>query len=122
VAPPAAGADRQAPRVSLAATPRRQRALRRRAVLVRMRCDERCRTAATGSLLARGRSYGTPPARASLHARATATVRVRLGTRARAAARRALLARRGVTVRVHVRATDAAGNATTRSVRVTVRG
>ena len=114
-APSQAGtaADRRAPRLRLRVRAgRRQRPLRNRGVILRVRCDEPCRYRA-GARISLGAGRGKVRARArtgSLSAGGVARLRLRLGPRGAASLRRALARRRIVRGRVEVRARDRAGN------------
>ena len=127
-APPAAGADRRAPALTLLRAAARQHALRTGFVTVRVRCDELCTVRASGRVLITRRARAaaaavlrTRTAQATLAAGARATLRLKLSKATRRAIRRSL-ARRGrrATVRISVRAADAAGNtrSATRRVRI----
>jgi glucose/arabinose dehydrogenase len=80
--------------------------LRRRGVVLRVRCNERCSVRASGGRLR--------AARAALAAHRVKVLRLRLTRRGRAALRR----HKRLRVRVHVRARDRAGDLTRRSLMV----
>jgi glucose/arabinose dehydrogenase len=107
------------PRI-LAATRRRQRALRRRTAFVRVGCDIACTVGVNGRLAVRRARFHLPGGRVQVPAGELRTVRVRIPRRAARSGRRAL--RRGARVRVifGLRATAANGqqNVTSRTVRV----
>jgi hypothetical protein len=107
--PPAA--DTTPPRVTVKA-PRRQK-LRRRALKVKVTCDEPCRV--TRVSLRRSRVK----APAILRPGAPATVRIRLSRKAFAKARRKLAKRRNAVIRLKLTARDMSGN--TASARIAVR-
>ena len=88
---------------------RRQRALRRGAVVVRVRCNQACGLRALGrlSLRRRARPLRLVQVVRRLAANRTATLRLRLARPAREAVRRALARRRRVTATVTVRARGA---------------
>jgi Glucose / Sorbosone dehydrogenase len=102
-------ADRRRP-VLTTRVKRRQRVLRLRGVVVYVRCDEPCRVAADGRLRIGQRVYRlrrtTKPSAGDERVR----LRVRLTERSLRALRRALRAGKRPTVRIAVRARDAAGN------------
>lgn len=101
--------DRRAPglTVSLAGV---KTALKRRRLLVRVRCDEPCR-AAIGTRLRKVRRLATR--HRSLAANQRKTVRLKLSKATVKRLRRATDRHRFVRIRVTVRATDAAGNTST---------
>jgi glucose/arabinose dehydrogenase len=111
--PPHEGAapapDLAAPVVS-ARAPRRQRVLRRRGVVVYVRCNENCSLGAGGTLLIGRQKLLLRQVNAALVANQRARLLVRLRPRARRLLRAAL--RRGGRPRValRLRATDGAGN------------
>jgi hypothetical protein len=110
-------ADTTAPRVSIHVRGLR-RVVARRALLLRIRCDERCR------LTARGRVPGVARFREThrtLAAGKRTTVRLRLSRPAARKLRRAINRRGSVRARLQVRATDTAGNERTRARRVRIR-
>jgi glucose/arabinose dehydrogenase len=130
---PAAGGsaarDRRAPAITLLRAAPRQHVLRKGYVTVRVRCDELCTIQASGRvLLTRSRARGaaapvlrTRTARASLVANAPTTLRLKLSRTTRQTIKRVLSRRRRrATVRITVRATDAAGNARTGVRRVRI--
>jgi Glucose / Sorbosone dehydrogenase len=111
-APPTGGGgapDTRAPTLT-ARVRRRQRVLRNRGAVVRVRCDEACSVSAGGTLLVRHRKVLLRRRQASLRAGEGARLLVRLRPRARRLLRAAL--RRGGHPRVvmRLRAADAAGN------------
>jgi glucose/arabinose dehydrogenase len=118
-----ASADRRSPTLRVRVIGG-QRALRRRALLVRVRCDEPCsvRVAARLSLRRRGHMLRLHEARVSLAARRVRTLRLRLSRSGRAALRRTLQHRHRVRARVIVRARDRAGNLSRRSLLARVAG
>jgi glucose/arabinose dehydrogenase len=103
------GPDLTAPVVS-ARAPRRQRVLRRRGVVVYVRCNENCSLGAGGTLLIGRQKLLLRQVKAALVANERARLLVRLRPRARRLLRAAL--RRGGRPRVglRLRATDGAGN------------
>jgi hypothetical protein len=112
--------DRTAPRLRLRARSR-QRALRRRAVIVSASCNESCSLTASGTVRIAGQR-GRPKleqVRRRLAARAQAILRLRPSRAARGAMRRALRRDRKVTATISIRARDSAGN--TRSARRVIR-
>ena len=126
--PSAAGPDGRAPAFTLLRAAARQHALRTGFVAVRVRCDELCTVSASGRVLIARSAHAaaaavlrTRTARATLVAGTRTVLRLKLSKATRRAIRRSL-ARPGrrVTVRVSVRAVDAAGNARsgTRRVRI----
>ena len=123
---PARTAARRSLSVSAAA---RQRVLRTAVLRIRVRCDEACSVRASGRVRiarTRARAAADRPllvraARARLSAGARTTLRLRLARSTRARIARALRRpRRTATASVTVRATDAAGNTRTRTVRVRI--
>ena len=126
--PSAGGPDRRAPAFTLLRAAARQRALRKGFVTIRVRCDELCNVSASGRVLitrsahaAAARALRTRTAKATLVAGARTTLRLKLSRTTRRAIKRSL-ARRGrrATVRISVRAADAAGNARTGVRRVRI--
>jgi hypothetical protein len=110
--PPAGGgADTTAPKVTLLAA-RRQHVLRTRRFVAKVSCDEQCalRVSAKRSKVRR----------ATAAAGARLRIVLRPSRRALRLWRRAVRRHQAVVIRIHVRATDAAGNASTRSARVRV--
>ncbi len=109
-APGVPRADRRRPTIATRVK-KRQRVLRLRGAVARVRCDERCRVTAGGKLRIGKRSYALRPV-TTRQVRAARVVRVkpRLTRRATRALRRALAAGRRPTVRLVLRARDAAGN------------
>jgi glucose/arabinose dehydrogenase len=121
--------DKRAPAFTLLRAAKRQHALRTGYVSVRARCDEQCTLRATGRVLisrARGRSaassaLSTRSARTTVVANTRTTLRLRLSRATRRAVKRALSrAHRRVFVRISLRATDTAGNARRRTLRVQI--
>ncbi len=92
----------------------RQRPLRNRGVIVRVRCDEPCTYRVGGrlSLRRRGGQIGLRQKTGSLPANTTARLRLRLSGPSARALRRALRQGRRVKARVEVRVRDGAGNLT----------
>jgi hypothetical protein len=125
----AGGPDHRAPAITLLRAAARQRALRKGYVTIQVRCDELCTIRASGRVLLtrrRARAAAAPvlrtrTARVSLVANARTTLRLKLSKATRRSIKRSL-ARPGrrATVRISVRATDRAGNATTRVRRVRI--
>ena len=109
----AVGAARDAtpPRLGLR-TGRRQRPLRNRGVIVRVRCNEPCSFRVGGRLnIKRGKRKITLRRRTgSLRANRTGRLRLRFTSRSARSLRRALRRKRRVRVRVEVRVRDRAGN------------
>ena len=126
--PSAAGPAARAPAFTLLRAAARQHALRTGFVAVSVRCDELCTVSAGGRVVI-GRTAHTAAApvlrtrtaRATLVAGTRTTLRLKLSRATRGAIRRAL-ARPGrrATVRVSVRAADAAGNVRTETRRVRI--
>jgi hypothetical protein len=96
---------------------RLQRALKARALLVRVRCPaEACAVGATGRLkVPRKRSFELKSPTRQLAAGKTATLKLKLGRRVRVAARRSLERRAVLGARIKVIAADLAGNPTSAS-------
>jgi glucose/arabinose dehydrogenase len=126
--PGAAVVDRRAPRLTLRAAAR-QRVLRLGFAAVRVTCDEACTLRARGTVLVTRRrapasvaaALTTRTVRRSLAAGRTVRLRLPLSRTVRARLRRSLgRPRRAATIRVAITATDAARNASRRSVRVRV--
>ena len=126
--PSAAGPDGRAPAFTLLRAAARQHALRTGFVAVRVRCDELCTVSASGRVLIARSAHAaaaavlrTRTARATLVAGTRTVLRLKLSKATRQAIRRSL-ARPGrrVTVRVSVRAVDAAGNARSGARRVRI--
>jgi glucose/arabinose dehydrogenase len=126
--PVGAGPDRRAPALTVSAAGR-QRVLRTAVLRIRVRCDEACSVRASGRVrIARTRSRAAADrpllvrtARARLAAGARATLRLGLARSTRARIARAVRRpRRTATASIAVRATDAAGNTRTRTVRVRI--
>ncbi|MDQ3647842.1 MAG: PQQ-dependent sugar dehydrogenase [Actinomycetota bacterium] len=114
VAPPKApgsGIDLRPPLLGLR-TGARQRPLRNRGVIARIRCDERCSYRVSGRLSLRraGRKIALRQRTGSLPADTTERLRLRLSSHSARALRRALRRGRLVRARVEVRARDHAGN------------
>ena len=127
--PGAPSADTRAPVLSISVA-RRQRALRTAVLRIRVRCDEACTVRASGRVrLTRGRApsaaAGRPllvrTRRAALRAGVRTTLRLGIARSTRRRIGRALRRpRRTATASIAVRATDAAGNIRTRTVRVRI--
>ena len=121
--PIAAPRDTRAPRLR-ARVPRRQRVLKRRGAIAYVGCDERCTVRAAGVLRIgkrRLKMIGVRrTAQASRQARRSTRLKVKLPRKQVRVLRRALRRGRHPTVRLTLRATDAAGNRS-RRVRHTVR-
>jgi glucose/arabinose dehydrogenase len=108
--PPAgAGPDTAAP-VLRARVPARQRVLRLRGAVAYARCNEPCSLAAGGRLRVGRRSYRMRTAARSAQAGKSVRVKVRLTAHGRRALKRRLRRGRRASVRLTLRATDAAGN------------
>jgi glucose/arabinose dehydrogenase len=129
---PAAGPDRRPPSLSVTAATR-QRALRTGFVTVRVGCDEQCAVRVSGRVVVarvRARPRASAAAarpllvrtrRATLAAGARVRLRILIARSTRKRIGRALRRpRRSATASLTVRATDAAGNARTRRVRVRI--
>ena len=121
--PPVVAADTRAPRLR-ARVPRRQRVLKLRGAIAYVGCDERC-TVGAAAVLGVGnrrlRMIGVRRVtRASQQARRTTRLKVKLRRRQVRILRRALRRGRRPTVRLTLRATDAAGNRS-RPARHTIR-
>ena len=112
--------DTRSPALFTGRVARRQRALRRRALLVPVSADEPARLSVSGRLTAGGRRYTLGSAARQLAARQRATLQAKLGPKARRAARRALNRRRRVTASLTITARDAAGNTAIRRLAVTI--
>jgi glucose/arabinose dehydrogenase len=121
--PPAAPADTRAPRLR-ARVPRRQRVLKLRGAIAYVGCNERCTVRATAVLRVgkrRLKMIGVRrAARASQQARRTTRLKVKLRRKQVRVLRRALRPGHHPTVRLTLRATDAAGNRS-RKARHTIR-
>jgi dipeptidyl aminopeptidase/acylaminoacyl peptidase len=120
--PPKGARDRRAPRIALRVR-RRQRALARGAVMIRISCDEPCKVTASGRLERprRRKALRLKTARKTLQAGREARLRLRPTRRTRHAMR-AVLSRRGVVrVRVAILARDASGNVRSAKRRVGIR-
>jgi hypothetical protein len=106
--------DRRGPRLRLS-VPRVQRILSRGYLVVRARCDERCRLDVTGTArTARsGGARGLPALRGARGAPGRVTrLRLRIPARVHAPIRRTLLRGGTVAIRLKLVARDRAGNAT----------
>ena len=116
---PAVAPDLRSPLLGLR-TGSRQRVLRNRGVIVRVRCDERCAYRVTGRLniKLRGRTIRLRQRVGSLAANSTARLRIRLSGPSGRALRRALRRRKRVRARVEVRVRDGSGNLTRGSRRL----
>jgi glucose/arabinose dehydrogenase len=121
--------DKRAPAFTLLRAAKRQHALRTGYVSLRARCDEQCTLRATGRvLISRTRARPAAPsamstrsARSTVVANTRTTLRLQLSRTTRRAVKRALSRpHRRVFVRISLRATDAAGNARRRTVRVQI--
>jgi glucose/arabinose dehydrogenase len=110
--PPAGpGADRTPPKITLRVA-RRQHVLRTRRFVANVTCDEQCKLRVTAKRSKMRTATAAPAARLR--------VVLRPSRRALRLWRRAVRRHHPVVIRIHVRATDAAGNASTRSARVRV--
>ena len=98
------------PPVVSARAPKRQRVLRRRAVIVYVRCSESCNLTAGATLLIANRRFLLPRRRAALVANRRTRFAVRLRPRQRRRLRGALRHHRHPRVALRLRASDAAGN------------
>lgn len=107
--PPPPPADLVNPKLTRKAA-KRQRVLRNRGVVVYARCDEACRVTADGTLRIAKRRYALRGQSAAAGADARVRLKVSLTKNARKALRRALGNGRHPTVRISLRARDAAGN------------
>jgi glucose/arabinose dehydrogenase len=126
----APGPDVRAPAFTLLRAAKRQRALRTGYVTLRVRCDEQCTVRASGRVTisrrrartaAATRAVRTRTAKATVVANTRTSLRLRLSRTTRRSIKRSLSRpRRVATVRIAVRATDAAGNARTRTLRVQI--
>ena len=125
----ATGPDKRAPAFTLLRAARRQHALRTGFVSLRARCDEQCALRASGRIsIARTRAHKavasalrTRTARTTVVANTRTTLRLRISRATRAAVRRSLARGHGrAFVRITLRATDAAKNTRTRTLRVQV--
>jgi glucose/arabinose dehydrogenase len=121
--PPAAPTDTRAPRLR-ARVPRRQRVLKLRGAIAYVGCNERCTVRAAAVLRVgkrRLKMIGVRrAAQASQQARRTTRLKVKLRRKQVRVLRRALRRGRHPTVRLTLRATDAAGNRS-RKARHTIR-
>lgn len=117
IPPPAPAADRVPPSLSVSAA-RRQRALKTGSLTVQTGCSEVCELAATASATVRGRKLRVTAGTRTSPASALTTVKLRLSSSARKAIRAARPAK--ATFTVTVTASDAAGNRSSRQVRVAV--
>jgi hypothetical protein len=126
---PAPVADTRAPVFTLLRAAKRQHALRTGYVSLRARCDEQCTLLATGRVLvsrSRARSSAAIPlrtrsAKTTVVANTRTTLRLRLSRATRRAVKRSLSRpHRRAFVRISLRATDAAGNARRRTLRVQI--
>jgi glucose/arabinose dehydrogenase len=115
--PPATDTTPPAPAVRVS---RRQRVLRLRGAIAYVRCNEPCAVAAGGILRRGRRSYALRRASHAAQTDRRARIKVRLTRRATRALRRALRRERRASVRIGLRARDAAGNRS-RLVRARVR-
>jgi hypothetical protein len=126
----APGPDTRAPVITLLRAAARQHALRTGYVSVRVRCDEQCTVRASGRVTIARRSARAAATARALHTRTAKTTvvantRAKLHLRLSRAARRSIARslsrpRRVARVRLSVRATDAAGNASKRTARVQI--
>jgi hypothetical protein len=122
--------DLRAPAITLLRAAKRQHALRTGHVTLHVRCDELCTARASGRVTisrrrarsaAASRALRTGTAEATVVANTRTTLRLRLSRAARRSIRRSLSRpRRRALMRITVTATDAAGNARRRSVRVQI--
>ncbi len=87
-----------------------QRLIRNGGAVVAARCDEACVVVATGKLRAGGRSYKLAPGGQALRAGKRTKLKVQLTRRATNALRRAVKIGSAASVKLGVRAQDAAGN------------
>jgi glucose/arabinose dehydrogenase len=117
--PPGAVSDTTAPILG-ARVPRRQRVLRLRGAVAYVRCSEQCSVAAGGRLRIGRRRYRMRPAARAAQVGRRARMKILLTKRGRRALRKALRRRRKASVRLELRAQDAAGNRSN-VVRATVR-
>jgi hypothetical protein len=111
--------DTRAPKLRVRVR-RRQRALRRRGLVVSVRCSERCSLTARGKVKIARRTSKTGTARRTLAAGERERLRLPLRARLRRAIRRALARRKGVVARVTVKARDASGNSRSLTRRILV--
>lgn len=121
VEPPPGGGPANDMSAPVVFAPRRQRVLRRRAVIVYVRCSEDCTLKVGGTLLIANRRFLLPRVRAALVGGRRARIPVRLRPRQRQRLRRALWRHRHPRVTLRLRASDAEGNRSPlvrRSVRV----
>jgi len=119
-APPATPGDTTRPALR-ARVKRRQRVLRLRGAVVYVRCNERCRVSAGGTLRIGRRKLLLRRAAATVAANKRRRMKVRLRPRGRRVLRRALANGRRPRVALRIRAVDSAGNRSAlvrRSVRV----
>jgi glucose/arabinose dehydrogenase len=108
---PAPGPDTTPPKLTLSVATR-QHVLRSKRFSLRITCDEQCRLVVSAK--------GSKTRRTTAGAGAKVRVLLRPSAAARRGWARALRRHHKVIIRVRVRATDAAGNATTKSARVRV--
>jgi hypothetical protein len=119
-APPATPGDTTRPALR-ARVKRRQRVLRLRGAVVYVRCNERCRVSAGGTLRIGRRKLLLRRAAATVAANKRRRMKVRVRPRGRRVLRRALANGRRPRVALRIRAVDSAGNRSAlvrRSVRV----
>ena len=102
-------ADTTRPRLRARAK-RRQRVLRRRGAVALVGCSEQCSVIARGRLRIGRRSFAMRPASRAARAGKRARLKITLTRKGRKALKRALRRKRKATVRLALRATDAAGN------------
>jgi hypothetical protein len=122
------GLDKRAPAFTYLRAARRQHALRTGLVSVRVRCDEQCSLRATGRIsITRTRAreaasaLRTRTAKGTVVANTRTTLRLRLSRSTRAAVKRSLArGHRRATVRIALRASDAAKNTRSRTLRVQI--
>jgi len=122
------GPDKRAPAFTYLRAARRQDALRTGFVSVRVRCDEQCSLRASGRIsITRTRArtaagaLRTRTAKTTVVANTRTTLRLRLPKATRAAVKRSLArGHRRATVRVTLRASDAAKNTRSRTLRVQI--
>jgi hypothetical protein len=113
---PAPAADTTRPRMSLLYG-RRQRTLRTRRVKLSVRCNERCRLRVTGKAGPRRRTL--PVKRRTLPGNARRRITIKLSRKLTRRLRRdQRRSGKKVFARLAIRATDAAGNARTRRIRI----
>lgn len=122
-----AGPDRTKPKLTIVTRARTLRVTKRtKRITIKVRCDEACSFSATADLTTRrGKRIAHAPTRpytAKTPRTGTRSIALTLGSLAEKDLRRALRAGRGANVSIDLTASDRAGNATRRIVRLKLRG